>query len=565
MAGRGVLIYLRVSTEEQAQAGNSLAEQERRIREKFERRLGLPILGVYADEGASAYKDDERREQFWRMIERAKGDPQVGIIAVDEESRFYRNRYRAAAIKAELLECGVTVQTARSDYDPRTLAGLWMQAIEETMAHAGSLQNREYTMRAMAGNVRARDPETGWAWKNGGAPPYGYRAVRVETGRRDRKGRAVVKVRWEVDPEPASVLRRIFAWRLEGRSYQWIRDKLNGEGVPSPRGAGWRSSTLHTLLSEDYILTYAGYGLWNKHYRKGPRPRGVQHKPREEWVVEPRAHPAILDEATAERLIALARATRERHAPGHAKARAASAYLLTGPNLDEEPMLRCAACGGHLIGSAHGTMARRRRKYVCAEARYSGRCRTVWVDAEGVERAILDHVRRHYLTEDYVRAVAAEVHRLLEAESREDPAAELRKRLAEAERQIANVRAVILAGGDPQMLAADLNRLVAAAETLRGQLAQASRARQRIEVSEERALQWLSDALRAMDEGDLPALRQLIRAFVRSVTLDPDRRRLLVEFLPDPRSESHPAALLLPVHKREALAPPAGFEPASHG
>ncbi len=70
------------------------------------------------------------------MVERAKADPQVGIIAVHEESRFYRNRYRAAATKAELLEHGVTVQTARSDHDPRTPAGLWMQAIEETMAHA---------------------------------------------------------------------------------------------------------------------------------------------------------------------------------------------------------------------------------------------------------------------------------------------------------------------------------------------------------------------------------------------------------------------------------------------
>lgn len=98
-ARRGVLVYLRVSTEEQAQSGNSLAEQERRIREKFEGRLGLPVLGVYADEGASAYKDDERREQFWRMIERAKSAPQVGIIAVDEESRFYRTRFRAAALK----------------------------------------------------------------------------------------------------------------------------------------------------------------------------------------------------------------------------------------------------------------------------------------------------------------------------------------------------------------------------------------------------------------------------------------------------------------------------------
>src|SRR5690554_2442911 len=133
---QGVLAYVRVSSEEQADRQASLEEQKRRIKEHFEGRLGLKILGWYADEGASAYKDDERREQFWAMIERAKQDPEVGVIAVDEESRFYRNRYKAAAVKGELAEYGVYVQTVNRAIDPRTMAGVMVESVEEVMAQA---------------------------------------------------------------------------------------------------------------------------------------------------------------------------------------------------------------------------------------------------------------------------------------------------------------------------------------------------------------------------------------------------------------------------------------------
>ncbi|WP_324715596.1 recombinase family protein [Carboxydochorda subterranea] len=310
---------------------------------------------------------------------------------------------------------------------------------------------------------------------------------------------------------PPAVLRRIFAWRLEGRSYQWIRDRLNAEGVPAPRGTRWRNSTLHTLLGEDYILTYAGYGVWNKHYRKGPRPRGVRYKPREEWIVEPRAHPAIIDEETADRLIALARQTREHYETGRGRKGAGSTYLLTGENLDGEPIFRCAACGGHLIGSANGSGGKRRRKYVCAEARYSGGCETVWVDAERLEAAVLDYLRRHYLTADFARAVAEEVRRRQAAQNDDDPAAELRRRLRETERQLANVRQVIPAGGDPQALAAELNRLVATARTLQQQIAAAEQRRATPTISEEQVRTWLDEALRIVDGTDVEPLRRLVR------------------------------------------------------
>lgn len=187
-----------------------------------------------------------------------------------------------------------------------------MQGIEELMPHAGSLQNREYTLRGMAGNIRRRDPSSGYCYKNGGKPPYGYRSAEVDTGQRDRKGRRVIKQLWEIDPSAAEVVRRILRWRGEGRSYREIRDALNAEGIPSPKGDKWAVTTIVTMCREDCVLQYAGYGMWNRHYMKGPKPRGVKFKPREEWVIKPNAHPAIISEEEAHQVIAQSRRLAER-------------------------------------------------------------------------------------------------------------------------------------------------------------------------------------------------------------------------------------------------------------
>lgn len=63
-SSRGVLPYLRVSKKEQACWRNSIEEQRWRLESHCRDQPGLEILGVHANEVASAFKDDERREQF---------------------------------------------------------------------------------------------------------------------------------------------------------------------------------------------------------------------------------------------------------------------------------------------------------------------------------------------------------------------------------------------------------------------------------------------------------------------------------------------------------------------
>ena len=70
-------LYIRVSTDEQARHGYSLAEQEHDLRQHAKKQ-GYIVVGVYADEGASARKAISRRKALQRLLD----DVRTGVINV---------------------------------------------------------------------------------------------------------------------------------------------------------------------------------------------------------------------------------------------------------------------------------------------------------------------------------------------------------------------------------------------------------------------------------------------------------------------------------------------------
>lgn len=108
----------------------------------------------------------------------------------------------------ELFNYGVTVITVNSPYDPRTIDGAWRESIDETMVMTSSMVTAFHTIKGMSENAAKRDPETGYCYKNGGAPPYGYKLKRVLVGK-DRRGKDKYKLLWEINSETAPILRQI--------------------------------------------------------------------------------------------------------------------------------------------------------------------------------------------------------------------------------------------------------------------------------------------------------------------------------------------------------------------
>lgn len=84
-----------------------------------------------------------------------------------------------------------------------------------------SMEVAFHTRKGMRQNANARDPETGWCYKNGGSPAWGYRTMRKE--RTDVRGRPRFKATWELNTE-----------EVAGRPvWEWTREMLlrAGEGA----------------------------------------------------------------------------------------------------------------------------------------------------------------------------------------------------------------------------------------------------------------------------------------------------------------------------------------------
>jgi len=110
----GAVLYVRVSTDEQANGPFNLMNQEKRCRSYCESN-GLKVLEVFTDAGASG-RSAVNRLQFQSMLGFCKASRRdVGFVVVQDLSRFARDAKDQADAIYELGKSGIRV---RSVYEP---------------------------------------------------------------------------------------------------------------------------------------------------------------------------------------------------------------------------------------------------------------------------------------------------------------------------------------------------------------------------------------------------------------------------------------------------------------
>ncbi|BBC53835.1 putative integrase [Mycobacterium phage PP] len=82
----------------------------------------------------------------------------------------------------------------------------------------------------------------------GGPTPYGLRPARADVG-----------ARLEIVPEQAEVIHRIVREVCAGSSIEAVANRLNEDGVPSPKNGEWLPSTLWKIVTAKYLLGHATY------------------------------------------------------------------------------------------------------------------------------------------------------------------------------------------------------------------------------------------------------------------------------------------------------------------
>lgn len=220
-----VIGYVRVSTDQQADGGVSLAAQRAKLA-AYCTALDLELVGIEEDAGLSA------KTLARPGLQRALGamrDGRADAILVVKLDRLTRSVRDLGALVEDWFATGRwTLLSVADSIDTRTAAG---RLVLNVLASVGQWEREatgERTRDALA-HLRAEGVQLGGA-------ALGW----TRTEATDADGRRVVAV---VESEARAVA-RILALRAEGQTFRAIAEALTAEGHAPKRGAAWHANTV---------------------------------------------------------------------------------------------------------------------------------------------------------------------------------------------------------------------------------------------------------------------------------------------------------------------------------
>lgn len=256
-------LYVRVSTQLQADEGFSLEAQQERL-EAHCKAQGWAVDAdhIYIDAGVSGKTTD--RPKFTAMLAAAQAGQVQRIVAMKLD-RMARNVREFLTTVDQLKAWGCDLVLVKESFDTSTPHGRFALTMFAAMAE---LEASTITERVMTGKAQK-------------ATQGGYNGSRCPLGYDYQSGAFIIN-------DQAQTVRSVFALFLQGLSINAIAQKMNDEGRPTARAgkadknkkqtSRWYASTVRTILGNGI---YAGVGQW----------AGVEVAG---------SHPAIIDPATYE-------------------------------------------------------------------------------------------------------------------------------------------------------------------------------------------------------------------------------------------------------------------------
>ena len=560
-------IYLRRSTDRQEK---SLGDQRKEIL-RYAAEHGFEVVAEFVDDGVSG-TSGENRQGFLSMLNAARSDgcrwccilvwdvKRFGRMSGDEVG-YYRYLFTQAGIKIIYTSEGFT----------GTAADRYLRFFKQEAARDESATLSKAVIRGLVSLA-----DQGW-WP-GGMAPYGYdlgyfdqtgalfqivrntddgqklildpagNPVRTVSRGQKVKGSDREHVRLlPSTPDRVDVIRRIFGWYTGGAGlgFKSIADRLNREGVVSPKAKGWAMSSIRVIIMNP---AYIGRVTWNRRRmgkfhrisdrreveRDGCGKRRTKWNDPQDWLVFENAHEALVDPDTFDRAQRI-QETRGNHrkATGFLTGKAkTSSYLLSG-------LVSCGACGGSMHGRT--TWRNKWRKdgtrigtayYVCGAAITKGKtvCQPIQFLQHKLDDFVLDFVAQRIDAllgargRDTLRAL---IERQL-APAGPDPAPERRRLKAREKELTTKIDSVIdlmaTASADHRELMEDrLGRLLAERKEIEGRLRQLDRVRAKGPAPDELVdaiLEGLTDARRLFEHGTTEERKRVVRAFVENLTVD---------------------------------------------
>ncbi|MDC7290397.1 recombinase family protein [Blautia schinkii] len=292
-----VAIYLRLSRDDEDIDGtsksesNSISSQRELVRSYVREHDDMELFDIYVDDGYSGTNFD--RPEFKRMMADIEAG-NVNCVIVKDLSRLGRDYIEAGRLIQKTFPAfHVRFIAVTDSFDSQT-------ADHNTKSLVLPVKNfiNDSYCRDISQKVRSQKKMKRLQGKYIGAfAVYGYKKSEDD------------KYKLSIDDYAADVVRKIFAWRLEGISMPAIAQRLNGLGILSPleykraRGdnistsfrtgtaAKWSPVAVKRILTNEM---YTGVMVQGKYEKVSYKSKKEVIKPKEEWDRVKGTHEAII-------------------------------------------------------------------------------------------------------------------------------------------------------------------------------------------------------------------------------------------------------------------------------
>jgi DNA invertase Pin-like site-specific DNA recombinase len=466
-------IYARYSSD--LQSPTSIDDQIQLCRAHADRQ-GWVVVTTYHDAALSGF-GVEQRPGYQQLVAAAGATPPgFDTILVEDLSRLTRDTGELLRLYHRLRLKGIDIVGVSDGIASGQQGGKVHLTVKGLVNELYLDDLRDKTHRGLAGCATRG--------LSAGGRIFGYRTVPVEAARRGAKHTA--PARFEIHPEEAPIVQRIFREYAAGQSMQTIAFALNREGVHFPAQAtqrgphrrGWAVSSVRVILRNE---KYAGVWVWNKRrFIKDPDTgrRRALLRPPEEWIRQEHSELRIIDAdlwgAVQERLAFVEKTygVGPGHPPRGGAHVAYSPYLLSG-------VLRCGCCGARMVAQTttrkKGTGVYRYGVYRCGFAKTKGPAvcaHGTGYRQERLEGALLAKFREA-MTAPMIDALASMVNAQLEAvfHGHNARTAELTGEIERLEGQASHLVRFLATGGDSPAVRAELRTIETTLEGLRAEWA----------------------------------------------------------------------------------------------
>lgn len=337
-----VAVYIRVSTDEQAQEGYSIPAQRNRL-EAYALSQGWEIAQYYVDEGISA--KDLNRPELKRLLKGVEAGlfDCVLVYRLDRLTRSVLDLYK---LLNQFEKHNVKFKSATEVYDTTTAIG----RLFITLVAALAQWERENLGERVRMGMQQKAREGKWTVST---PPIGYDSVDSDL---------------VINQTEAALVKEIYAQYLSGIGMWRIARSLNERRLFGKRNKPWNQATINYILTNPI---YIGKSRYN--YRVNTE---------NYFEVENMAPPIVAEEEfnTVQQMI-------KSRSFAHPR-QATSRYLFS-------KVLKCARCGTTLIGkssqSKRGDKTYSSYNYYCP-GRQRGVCDMPMVNENLMEQKFLKEI-----------------------------------------------------------------------------------------------------------------------------------------------------------------------------